>query len=225
MCEENNVLEKIKKVMSNVDELEYDVLEKLVVEALEKYSPEDIIEKALRPAMEEIGEKFESGEYFIAELALAADVFKDIFEKHIKPRMSKKSRAERIGRIVIGTIEGDIHDIGKNIVAMVLEAAGFDVIDLGVDVPAEKFVEEAEKANADVIAISALLTTTMNNMRKVIELLEEKGLRDKYIVVVGGAPLSEEFARKIGADAYGKDAYDGLKKIRALLEKKKKGKS
>ncbi len=209
----SDILERIKAALSDVENPDFDRLGELVDEALKKHSPEEVIEKALRPAMEEVGRKFEEGEYFIAELALIGDVFKDVFEKKIKPRLKRRGGGDSIGKVVIGTIEGDIHDIGKNIVAIIFEAAGFEVIDLGVDVPAEKFVEEAEKNNADVIAISALLTTTMVNMRKVIEELERRGVRSKYIVAVGGSPVTEEFAKSIGADVYGKDAYDGLKKV------------
>ncbi|RLG76203.1 MAG: cobalamin-binding protein [Thermoprotei archaeon] len=208
--------------MSTVEEIDISKLEKLVEEALEKYEPYDVIEKALRPAMEEVGRKFERGEYFIAELVLVADVFKEIFNKFFKPRVSKMGKAKPMGKVVIGTIEGDIHDIGKSIVAAILEASGFEVIDLGVDVSADKFVKEAEKHNADVIAMSSLLATTMLNMGKVTELLKKKGIRDKYIVIIGGAAASEEFARKIGADAYGKDAYDGLKKLKKLIAEKRK---
>lgn len=208
--------------MSNVEEIDLSKLEKLVEEALKNYEPYDVIEKALRPAMEEVGRKFERGEYFIAELVLIADVFKEIFNKFFKPRISKMGKAKPVGKVVIGTIEGDIHDIGKSIVAAILEASGFEVIDLGVDVPANKFVEEAEKHNADIIAMSSLLTTTMLNMVKVTKLLEKKGVRDKYIVIIGGAAVSEEFAKRIGADAYGKDAYDGLKKLKKLIAEKRK---
>lgn len=208
--------------MSTVEEIDISKLEKLVEEALERYDPYDVIEKALRPAMEEVGRKFERGEYFIAELVLVSDVFKEIFNKFFKPRVSKMDKAKPIGKVVIGTIEGDIHDIGKSIVAAILEASGFEVIDLGVDVSADKFVKEAEKHNADIIAMSSLLTTTMLNMGKVTELLKKKGIRDRYIVIIGGAAASEEFARKIGADAYGKDAYDGLKKLKKLIAEKRK---
>ncbi|HDJ95051.1 MAG TPA: cobalamin-binding protein [Acidilobales archaeon] len=218
----SDILEKLKNYMSTIETLDINVLRKLVEEALENYSPEEIIEKSLRPAMEIIGEKFKEGEYFIAELVLAADIFKEIFNTYLKPRIAKRGKAKTLGKVIIGTIEGDIHDIGKSIVSVVLQSSGFEVIDLGVDVPAWKFVEEAEKRKADVIAISALLTTTMLNIEKVITILKEKGIRDKYIVIVGGAPLSEEFAKKIGADAYGKDPYDGLKKLKELLAKRHK---
>jgi len=218
----SDILDRIKAALSDVENPDFDRLGELVDEALKKHTPEEVIEKALRPAMEEVGRKFEEGEYFVAELALIGDVFKDVFERKIKPRLKKKS-SDSLGRVVIGTIEGDIHDIGKSIVAVIFEAAGFEVIDLGVDVPAEKFVDEAEKNNADVIAISALLTTSMVNMRKVVEELEKRGVRDKYIVVVGGSPVTEEFARSIGADVYGKDAYDGLKKVIDEIKKRARG--
>jgi len=214
------ILEKIRQLMMNLEELDVGELEELIEEALKKHSASEVLEKALRPAMEEIGRKFERGEYFLAELVFAADIFKEIFNKYLKAKLAAQRETKPLGKVIIGTIEGDVHDIGKTIVATLLEASGFEVVDLGVDVPAEKFVEEAEKHKAHVIAISALLTTTMLNMAKVIKLLESKGIRNKYIVIVGGAPITEEFARKIGADAYGKDAYDGLMKIRKLVEEK-----
>ena len=214
------ILEKIRKLMVNLEDLDMEELEKLIEKALEKHSATEVLEKALRPSMAEIGKKFERGEYFLAELVFAADIFKEVFNKYLRDKLASEKKAETLGKVVIGTIEGDVHDIGKTIVATLLEAAGFEVIDLGVDVPAEKFVEEAEKHGAQVIAISALLTTTMLNMGKVIKLLEEKGVRDKYIVIVGGAPVTEEFAKKIGANAYGKDAYDGVAKVKKLVYEK-----
>ncbi|HDI75524.1 MAG TPA: cobalamin-binding protein, partial [Thermoprotei archaeon] len=124
--------------------------------------------------------------------------------------------------VVIGTVEGDLHDIGKSIVATMLEAGGFQVHDLGVDVPAEKFVEKALEVNADIIAMSALLTTTMLNMKKVIDLLKEKGIRDKFKVLIGGAPITEEFAKEIGADGYAEDAVKAVEVAKKLVEELRK---
>ena len=138
-------------------------------------------------------------------------------DEYLLPRIKKKGGGKKLGTIVIGTVKGDLHDIGKTIVATMLSAAGFEVIDLGVDVPPEKFVEAVKKYNADIVAMSALLTTTMIEMENVIKELEKAGLRDRVKVIVGGAPITEEFARKIGADAYGKDAVEAVKKCKELL--------
>ena len=134
----------------------------------------------------------------------------------LKPLLIKAG-IPAIGKIVIGTIQGDLHDIGKNLVAIMLKGAGFEVIDLGNDVPPEKFIETAKRENADVIGMSALLTTTMTAMKKVIDLLKEQGLSDKIKVIIGGAPTSEEFARQIGADAYCYDAASAVECVKGLI--------
>ncbi|RLF03138.1 MAG: cobalamin-binding protein [Thermoprotei archaeon] len=181
-------------------------------------SPNDVIERALRPAMEEAGRRFERGEFFLAELVVAGDLFKEVMDEVLLPEIKKRGESSRkLGTVVIGTVRGDLHDIGKSIVATMLRAAGFEVIDLGVDVAPEKFVEAAKKYNADIVAMSALLTTTMLEMRNVIEALKQAGLRDKVKVIVGGAAVTEEFAREIGADGYGEDAVKAVKICKELL--------
>ncbi len=212
----DNILEEIRKLFVDLEDI--NILIDKVKEALEVYDPLTIIEKALRPAMNEVGKLFEEGEYFLPELIVASDMFKKIMDTLLKPRIyAEKRESQKLGRVVIGTVEGDLHDIGKNIVATLLEIAGFDVIDLGVDVSVEKFIEAVKKYKPGILAMSALLTSTKVNMRKVIEALEREGLRDKVKVIIGGAAVSEEYAREIGADAYGATASDGVRKCKQLL--------
>ena len=159
--------------------------------------------------MEIVGEKYESGEYFLAELIMAGEVMKEgmtVLEPHLKAGDIKT-----IGKVVIGTVRGDLHDIGKNVVVTLLGAAGFDIVDLGIDVPAGKFVEAVKKNNPDIVAMSALLTTTMIQMESVMKALKEAGLRDQVKVIIGGAPITEEYAEKIGADAAARDAVQGVR--------------
>ncbi|MEM0024041.1 MAG: corrinoid protein [Thermofilaceae archaeon] len=198
---------------------DFEEVKALVREALAKgASPNEVIERALRPAMEEAGRRFEKGEFFLAELVVAGDLFKEVMDEILVPEIQKQGGSTRsLGTVVIGTVRGDLHDIGKSIVATMLRAAGFNVIDLGVDVPPEKFVEAAIENKADIVAMSALLTTTMLEMRNVIEELKKAGIRDKVKVVVGGAAVTEDFARSIGADGYGEDAVKGVKVCKELL--------
>jgi corrinoid protein of di/trimethylamine methyltransferase len=167
-------------------------------------SPQVIMDEHLIPAMEEVGRLFEANEYFVPELLISARAMQESM-KILNPLL-KNSGAEKIGRIVIGTVQGDFHDIGKNLVASMFEGGGFEVIDLGVDVSPEKFVTAVKEREGTIIAMSALLTTTMPQMKKVIEKLESNGLRATSKVLVGGAPVTEEFARQIGADGYSDNA-------------------
>ncbi|MEM0225595.1 MAG: corrinoid protein [Thermofilaceae archaeon] len=198
---------------------DFEGVKALVREALAKgASPNEVIERALRPAMEEAGRRFEKGEFFLAELVVAGDLFKEVMDEILVPEIQKQGGSTRsLGTVVIGTVRGDLHDIGKSIVATMLRAAGFNVIDLGVDVPPEKFVQAAIEHKADIVAMSALLTTTMLEMKNVIEELKKAGIRDKVKVVVGGAAVTEDFARSIGADGYGEDAVKGVKVCKELL--------
>ncbi|MDR2116474.1 MAG: corrinoid protein [Planctomycetaceae bacterium] len=167
-------------------------------------SPQIIMDKHLIPAMEEVGRLFEINEYFVPELLISARAMQESM-KILNPLL-KSSGVEKIGRIVIGTVQGDFHDIGKNLVASMLEGGGFEVVDLGVDVSPEKFVAAAKEREGTIVAMSALLTTTMPQMKKVIEKLESDGLRATSKVLVGGAPVTDEFARQIGADGYSDNA-------------------
>jgi len=179
--------------------------------------PEEVLSKGLIAGMNVIGEKYRKHEIFLPDVLLAAkamyagmDVLKPLFLKEGIPTS---------GTVVMGTVHGDLHDIGKNLVSIMLKGAGFDVIDLGNNVPAEQFIQAASKNNAAVIGMSALLTTTMPAMRRVVELLNEHGLGGKVRTIVGGAPVSAEFAKEIGADAYGYDSTAAVARIKDLMEK------
>lgn len=177
----------------------------LVTQALEEgLDPKAILNEGLLSGMMIIGEKFKKNEVFVPEVLVAARAM-NAGLTILEPKLIEVGN-EPVGKVVIGTVKGDLHDIGKNLVAMMLKGAGFDVYDIGVDADTEKFITEAENVGADVICMSALLTTTMPNMKVVIDALKEKGLRDKYIVMVGGAPVNEAFAEQIGADYYTPDA-------------------
>lgn len=176
--------------------------------------PSELISKYMIPAMNEVGNRFACNEYFVPELLIAARAMKGALEL-LTPRLAETG-AKRSGRVVIGTVKGDLHDIGKNLVASMLEGAGFEVIDLGVDVSAEKFVQAAQQKDGTIVAMSALLTTTMLNMKSVIEALQQSGLRDKVRVMVGGAPITAQFAQQIGADGYGENASVAVDVARKL---------
>jgi len=176
-------------------------------------SPHDVIEKGLMEGMNLVGDKFEKREYFLPDLLVAAEAVKGA-TKIIKPFL-KGEKAK--GTVIIGTVTGDIHDLGKNLVASTLEASGFKVVDLGVDVLPERFVSAAREEKADIVAISALITTTMLGMKDIIESLERDGIRKKVKVMVGGAPVDEEFARKIGADRYARTSRDAARKALELV--------
>jgi 5-methyltetrahydrofolate--homocysteine methyltransferase len=178
-------------------------------------SVDEILKKGLIAAMDLVGERFGEGEIFIPQVLWSAKAMQasmDLLRPHLSP-----SSAKGMGKIVVGTAKGDIHDIGKNLVAIMLEGAGFEVIDLGVDVAAERFVEQAAANKADVIAISALLTTTMGSMSDVVSSLKEKGLTS-IKVIIGGAPVDQAFCDEIGADAYGVDAMDGVRRVKELTQ-------
>lgn len=174
-----------------------------------------ILDEGLIAGMGVVGEKFKNGEYFVPEVLVAARAMKAAMEI-LRPLLAA-SDVEPIGTVVIGTVRGDLHDIGKNLVAMMLEGAGFKVVDLGVDVPAEKFIEAAKENNADIVGMSALLTTTMTYMPEVIKALETEGIRNKVKVIVGGAPVTQEWADQIGADGYAPDAASAVDKCKELL--------
>lgn len=177
--------------------------------------PEDILKKSLIPAMDEVGRLFSEGEFYLPEMLLAARAMQAAVE--ILQPVLIQSGVKPEAKVVIGTVRGDMHDIGKNLVRMALEGGGFEVIDLGVDVPERKFVEAIETHQPVALGLSALLTTTMNTMQKVIAVIEEAGLRDRVKIMVGGAPLSDEFAREIGADFYGADPAAGKNYVKSLL--------
>ncbi len=177
--------------------------------------PQDIINNYLVKGMEEIGIRFEEGKAFVPNLLLSARAMKGCLEI-LKPLM-KDVKAVSLGKLVIGTVKGDLHDIGKNLVASMLEGCGFEVINLGVDISADKFVEAVKEHHADILCLSALLTTTMNYMKEVIEALKAAGLRDQVKVMIGGAPVNEAFAKQIGADGYSSNANAAVTLAKEIL--------
>jgi 5-methyltetrahydrofolate--homocysteine methyltransferase len=188
-----------------------------VEQALQEGVPADkILHDGLINAMAIVGQKFEEGEYFVPEMLIAARAMKGALEI-LKPRLVA-SGIEPLGRIAIGTVKGDLHDIGKSLVAMMFEGAGFEVIDLGVDVAPEKFAEHIAKG-VDIIAMSSLLTTTMPNMKTTIEVINQTGQRSKVKIMVGGAPVTQSYADEIGADGYSADASSAVRKARELIGK------
>ncbi len=177
----------------------------------------DVLNKGLMAGMDVVGQLFRDGELFIPEVLMSARAMTASLEV-LKPLLTG-SDAAGAGTVVIGTVEGDIHNIGKNLVAMLLEGAGFKVIDLGIDVTPETFVKAALEHKPDIVAMSALLTTTMPKMAATVEALREAGIRDQVKIMAGGAPVSDDFVRGIGADAYASDAPTAVEKARALLAK------
>jgi len=175
----------------------------------------DVLRDGLLPAMEAVGREFSRREVFLPDVLLAARAMQaglDVLRPHLAA-----GEAEGAGRVVLGTVRGDLHDIGKNLVGILLRGAGFTVVDLGTDVPAERFVDAALEADARVLGLSALLTTTMPAMRQVVDLVRSRGLSSRLKVIVGGAPVTEAFARQIGADAYGFDAASAVARVKELV--------
>jgi len=177
--------------------------------------PLEIVTKHMVPAMDEVGQRFECEEYFVPELLLAARAMKGSLEL-IRPLLVERG-AEPAGRVAIGTVKGDLHDIGKNLVASMLEGGGFEVIDLGADVPPEKFVEAIKQRGANLVCLSALLTVTMPAMRTTIEAIRAAGVRDQVKVLIGGAPVTKRYADEIGADGYGESATSAVALARQLV--------
>ncbi len=177
--------------------------------------PLELLREYMIPAMDEVGRRFECNEYFVPELLIAARAMKKSLEL-LTPRLAETG-AEPAGRVVIGTVQGDLHDIGKNLVASMLEGGGFQVIDLGVDVSPEQFVAAAQQEDGTIVALSALLTTTMTVMKKVIEALERAGIRHKTKVIIGGAPITQQYADQIGADGYSDNASGAVALARKLV--------
>lgn len=174
-----------------------------------------ILNEGMIAAMKEVGRLFEDGEYFVPEMLIAARAMKEALAL-LKPHLAQAA-VKSAGKVVSGTVSGDLHDIGKNLVSVMLEGAGFEIADLGTDVPPEKFVEAVRDHQPDIVAMSALLTTTMPNMRNTIEALEQSGLRDRVKVIVGGAPLTDRYAKEIGADGYAADASRAVALAREMV--------
>ena len=183
-----------------------------------KWTPYDVLTKALVEGMRIVGIDFRDGILFVPEVLLAANAMKAGMGI-LKPLLAETG-APRLGKMVIGTVKGDIHDIGKNLVCMMMEGAGFEVVDLGINNPVENYLEAIDKEQADILGMSALLTTTMPYMKVVIDTLVQQGIRDDYVILVGGAPLNEEFSKSIGADAYCRDAAVAVETAKELMKKK-----
>jgi len=209
-------MEVVKRILEGLAEGEADKVELLVQEGLRQgLLPEIILKQGLIAGMNAIGERFKRGELFVPEVLLAARAMQAGMNI-LKPRLVQTG-IEPAGRIIIGTVKGDLHDIGKNLVAMMLEGGGFEIIDLGIDTAPETFIQEVKDKRPQIMAMSALLTTTLPMMKTTIELLKKEGLRDLVKVLVGGAPLTQKYADSIGADGYAPDAVSAVTKAKELL--------
>jgi len=202
--------ENFKSVYQGVLEGDLEGVRESVGKAVQAgLNADKILKEGLIPAMTEVGRLFEEGEYFVPEMLVAARAMQGGLEI-LKPLLVEED-VKPVGKVVIGTVKGDLHDIGKNLVAMMMEGVGFEVIDLGTDVPPDKFAEQVREKGADIVAMSALLTTTMTNMAAVIKAITEAGLREKVKIMIGGAPITDDYTRKIGADGYAQDASQAAK--------------
>ncbi len=206
----------IQEIFDGIVAGERDVVVEKINAALDaRFSIETIVNEGMIAAMGEVGRRFESGDFFVPEMLVSARAMQTGMNV-LKPYLAE-SDIKSAGKIVIGTVKGDLHDIGKNLVSVMLEGAGFQMIDLGTDVSADKFVEAVQDGRPDILAMSALLTTTMPNMKVVIQSLEETGLRSQVKVLVGGAPVTESYARQIGADGYSPDASRAVSMAKKLV--------
>lgn len=212
----DTILARITECILTYDQEKMASLAKEALNA--RIDPLEIIEKGLAKGLKEVGERFGNGEIFICELVMAAETAKTGMNI-VRPTIAKKTQI-RLGTVVIGTVEGDIHDLGKNLVASLLEVGGFEVHDLGVDVPADKFIEKVKEVEADILGMSALLTTTIPRMQDVIEALRKTKLPKKVFVIVGGAAVTPNYARGIGADGYAEDAIGAVRVAKELIGKK-----
>jgi methylmalonyl-CoA mutase cobalamin-binding domain/chain len=207
-------MEKLKEFVKNgkAKEAEAETRELLA----RKADPEKILQEALIPAMDEVGDLFQKGEYFVPEMLVSARAMKQAMAV-LRP-IFKERGIQPLGKVVLGTVKGDLHDIGKNLVAMALEGAGFEVVDLGVDVSPEKFVDAVKSHSPIAIGMSALLTTTMMSMKETVAALKSAGMREKVKVMIGGAPIRKEFAQEIGADFYGRDSVEARNFARLVIQ-------
>lgn len=209
------LFENIKSAVISGKHLEIETLVETAIR--QKLDLDDLINKALIAAMDVVGDRFSKSEIFVPEMLVSAVTMKKGLDI-IKPLLKQGQQHAR-GKVILCTVRGDLHDIGKNLVAMMLEGAGFEVIDLGVDTTVEKVIDTVAEISPQVLGLSALLTTTLPEMQNVITALKNKGMREKVKVMIGGAPVDAEFAEKIGADAYGKDAAEAVKIARSFTKK------
>ncbi|MSU02659.1 corrinoid protein [Tissierella pigra] len=204
-----------QEISDAVVEMDDELVEELCNKSLEVLiPPNETITKGLISGMDRVGELYEEEEYFLPEVLICSDTL-NIGLDILKPHIEKEDRENTI-KVVIGVVEGDTHDIGKNLVKIMTESAGIEVYDLGRDVPLKNFITVAEEVEADFICMSTLMTTTMMGMKKVIDMLEESNIRDKYKVLVGGGPISQRFADEIGADAYAVDANEAVRRMKLI---------
>ncbi|MCL5985671.1 MAG: cobalamin-dependent protein [Actinobacteria bacterium] len=210
----SEILNQLKKMVMDFD---IDNAENLAKEALTQRTDPLRCAEALTDGIKEIGEGFEKGDLFLPDLVAASEVLKRAFPVINDAILKKGEKTKSLGKVVIGTVSGDIHSIGKEMVGTLLFASGFEVIDLGVNVGSETFIEAIKKNKANVLAMSALLTTTAMEQKNVIEKLKKEGLRESVKIIVGGAPINKEFADSIGADGYGATAIDGVAIVKELL--------
>jgi dimethylamine corrinoid protein len=207
MTTKDRILAELARAVDEMDEEgAVRAAREAVAEGLDAY---EAVTAGLSAGMQNVSEKYESGVYFVPEILLCADAMYAAIDV-LKPHLSGAGRRARCP-VIIGVIEGDIHDIGKSIVKLMLDAAGFDVHDLGRDVPVERFIEKARELGGGIIAVSTLMSTTMPGMQRLVAALEQAGLRDSYKVMIGGGPVSASFARRIGADAYGQNAAEAVR--------------
>jgi len=208
--------ERICGLRDSLVDLDSERVKEKVNSALRKgIEPLEIV-NSLADGMRRVGERYEAGDLFLPELMMAGEIMKEAMAI-ISPYLKGSERVQRMGKVVLGTVEGDLHDIGKNIVKTMLTSAGFEVVDLGADVSVKKFVESVRKEEPKIVGMSALLTSTMDGMKEVADELEKEGLRKGLKILIGGAPIDEGFAERIGADAYGKDAMDAVRKAKILV--------
>jgi 5-methyltetrahydrofolate--homocysteine methyltransferase len=209
------ILNELRNAIMDLDGVKSkDVARKGIDAGLE---PLDLINNGIRPALDILGERFSAGDLFLPELVLSAKAA-DAAVEILEPELLKRGGvSDKLGKVLIATVKGDIHDIGKNILALLMKSTGFEVVDLGVDKTEEEIFSAAKEHGVSVIGLSALLTTTMPRMQAFIEYLQESGVRDQYKVVVGGAPVTEEFADEIGADGYGADATRAVEITKKLI--------
>jgi len=201
-------------IIDGDDKLAFQITREALDEAVD---PSQLVNRWMIPAMDEVGRRFEAQEFFIPEIMLAARAMKSALEL-VRPLLAA-SGAQPTGRVVLGTVNGDLHDIGKNMVGSMLEGAGFEIFDLGIDVPPEKFVAAIQNNNAHILALSALLTITMPEMKQTIEAVSRAGIRDQVKIIIGGAPVTQDYANEIGADGYGESASSAVAIARQLLGK------
>lgn len=216
--DKKKVLESIHRAIMDGDAAE---ASKIAGTISEEMDPLEIVNAGMMPAMKAVGDRFSCGEIYLPEMLQATEAWNEVM-KILKPKIMKSGqKLEKVGTVVIGTVQTDIHEIGKNIVASMMMASGFEVYDVGINVPPAKFAERAEEVQADVIAASAIMTTTMPFQKDLIDYLKANGLREKYIVLVGGGVVNQEWANKIGADGYGELASDAVAVARRLIAERR----